>query len=227
MMPDIFSSFDQNIFFSPDKVWLLIFLIPLFFFTSLWINLSFFWKMTFTILLSMFNQASLTQMKVLKSFNLMMASLFFLLICLNLLGLTPYMFSISSHLIFSLTLSIPLWLSLLISSFSLSSKKSAAHLLPSGAPSWLNPFLVTIETTSILVRPLTLAFRLAANMSAGHIILILVSSYLASNMFMFHFSFFFLLMIQMSYFLFEIAISLIQAFIFCLLLTLYSNDHAS
>nr|AIL54881.1 ATP synthase F0 subunit 6 [Spirobrachia sp. YL-2014] len=226
MMPDIFSSFDQNIFFLDSKIWLLILIFPLFMNSMLWISLSSMKWLTMSIFLFIYNQISLTLMKYMKSMNFIMTSLFMMLLLLNLSGLIPYIFSISSHLIFSLTLSLPIWMSLILSSFKMNKKETIAHLLPSGAPEWLNPFLVMIETISILVRPLTLSFRLAANMSAGHIILILISTYLAKSMMNLSYSFFFLYFIQMMYFLFEIAISLIQAYIFCLLLSLYSNDHS-
>nr|YP_009130804.1 ATP synthase F0 subunit 6 [Siboglinum fiordicum]AIL54880.1 ATP synthase F0 subunit 6 [Siboglinum fiordicum] len=224
MMTDIFSSFDQNIFLFSDKIWMFILFINIFFNSSWWIlpSSSIFMKMKLDLF--MFSQLSSTLSIFLKSFMFFISSIFCLLILLNILGLFPYFFSLSSHLLFSLNFSIPLWMSLLLSSFIFNWKLSSANLLPSGAPLWLNPFLILIETTSILIRPITLGFRLAANMSAGHIILILISTYLASSLF--STLFFFLFFIQISYFLFEIAISLIQAYIFCLLLSLYSNDHA-
>jgi ATP synthase subunit 6 len=99
-------------------------------------------------------------------------------------------------------------------------------LLPRGAPAWLSPPLVIIETIRILVRPLTLSFRLAANIRAGHIVLGLVNIYLA-RAFSSFISFSTLLTIRVVYTLFEVGICLVQAYIFCLLLSLYSDDHTS
>ena len=226
MIPDIFSSFDQNIFFLDRKIWLLILIFPLFINSILWISLSSIKWLTISIFLFIYNQISLTLIKYIKRINFIITSLFIILLLLNLSGLIPYIFSISRHLIFSLTLRLPIWISLILSSFKINKKETIAHLLPSGAPEWLNPFLVIIETISILVRPLTLRFRLAANISAGHIILILIRTYLAKRIINLSYSFFFLYFIQIIYFLFEIAISLIQAYIFCLLLSLYRNDHS-
>nr|YP_009131455.1 ATP synthase F0 subunit 6 [Galathealinum brachiosum]AIL54815.1 ATP synthase F0 subunit 6 [Galathealinum brachiosum] len=226
MMMDIFSSFDQNIFYMDNNIWLMILIFLFILNSSWWMSPSYLWYLSMKIFLFMFTQSSLTLMKSLKSLNFIISSLFLFLIYLNLMGLLPYMFSISSHLIFSLSMSLPIWLSLIMSSFNLNKKETLAHLLPAGAPMWLNPFLIIIEMISIMVRPLTLAFRLAANMSAGHIILILISSYLTTSILMMTSSMIFLFFIQLSYFMFEMAISIIQAYIFCLLLSLYSNDHS-
>nr|YP_011008853.1 ATP synthase F0 subunit 6 [Oligobrachia dogieli]WPV72843.1 ATP synthase F0 subunit 6 [Oligobrachia dogieli] len=224
MMMDIFSSFDQNIFFSSSKTWMFILFINILLNSFWWITpFPNFW-IKLKLDLFIFSQLSLTTSNSLKSFTFIISSIFYILVSLNILGLFPYLFSLSSHLIFSLNFSLPLWLSLLLSSFMLNWKTSSTNFLPSGAPSWLNPFLILVETSSILVRPITLGFRLAANMSAGHIILTLISSYFASSLFSSPL-FPLLLFIQLSYFIFEIAISLIQAYIFCLLMSLYSNDH--
>lgn len=101
-----------------------------------------------------------------------------------------------------------------------------AHLLPEGAPTWLNPFLVLIESSSIVVRPITLSFRLAANIRAGHIVIRLIGIYASAAWFNRIVTIIILLLTTIGYILFEVAICIIQAYIFYLLLTLYSNDHA-
>lgn len=95
-----------------------------------------------------------------------------------------------------------------------------------GAPAVLNPFLVLVETVSLIVRPITLSVRLAANMGAGHIVLCLVGRYLRRGFFCYSFFPVFLLMgISVFYFLFEVGVCLIQAYIFFLLLNLYGDEH--
>lgn len=89
----------------------------------------------------------------------------------------------------------------------------------------MNPFLVLIETIRILVRPITLSVRLIANIRAGHIVLRLIGIYASSFVFISGVSFFLLLIVQFMYIVFEMGICLIQAYIFCLLLTLYADDH--
>nr|YP_009144474.1 ATP synthase F0 subunit 6 [Metaphire californica]AKJ52260.1 ATP synthase F0 subunit 6 [Metaphire californica]BDQ43544.1 ATP synthase F0 subunit 6 [Metaphire californica] len=230
MMPDIFSSFDPcmyNTLFPSNSLFIitnmaLVLLIQ----TGYWvINTR---QSTFIAPLksTIFTQLSRTFSYQLKGASSIISSTFIILILINLMGMVPYTFSTSSHLIFTLSLGFPMWLSFILSSGFFSPKKTIAHLLPDGAPDWLNPFLVIIETTSIVVRPLTLSFRLAANMSAGHIVLSLVGIYCASAWFTSIFGTTMLVLTTLGYVLFEFAICLIQAYIFCLLLSLYSDDHA-
>nr|BDQ43934.1 ATP synthase F0 subunit 6 [Metaphire megascolidioides] len=230
MMPDIFSSFDPymyNTLFPSNSLFIITnMMLVLLIQAGYWmINTR---QSTFIAPLksTIFTQLSRTFTYQLKGASSIISSTFIILIMINLMGMIPYTFSTSSHLIFTLALGFPMWLSFILSSSSLSPKKTMAHLLPDGAPDWLNPFLVIIETTSIVVRPLTLSFRLAANMSAGHIVLSLGGIYCASAWFTSVFGTSMLILITLSYVLFEFAICLIQAYIFCLLLSLYSDDHA-
>nr|BDQ44181.1 ATP synthase F0 subunit 6 [Amynthas corticis] len=230
MMPDIFSSFDPymyNTLFPTNSLFIIMNMtMVLLVQTGYWmINTR---QSTFIVPLksTIFTQLSRTFSYQLKGATSIISSTFIILIMLNLMGMIPYTFSTSSHLIFTLALGFPMWLSFILSSSSYSPKKTVAHLLPDGAPDWLNPFLVIIETTSIVVRPLTLSFRLAANMSAGHIVLSLVGIYWASAWFTSTFGTSMLILTTLGYVLFEFAICLIQAYIFCLLLSLYSDDHA-
>lgn len=82
-----------------------------------------------------------------------------------------------------------------------------------------------IETVRIIVRPVTLSVRLVANIRAGHIVLRLIGIYASSYLFISLANFILLLLVQIFYIIFEIGICVIQAYIFCLLLTLYADDH--
>nr|YP_009244865.1 ATP synthase F0 subunit 6 [Amynthas hupeiensis]AMO26950.1 ATP synthase F0 subunit 6 [Amynthas hupeiensis]BDQ43726.1 ATP synthase F0 subunit 6 [Amynthas hupeiensis]BDQ43739.1 ATP synthase F0 subunit 6 [Amynthas hupeiensis] len=230
MMPDIFSSFDPymyNTLFPTNSLFIIMNMsMVLLIQAGYWmINTR---QSTFLVPIksTIFTQLSRTFSYQLKGTPSIISSTFIILIMINLMGMIPYTFSTSSHLIFTLALGFPMWLSFIISSTFFNTKKTVAHLLPDGAPDWLNPFLVIIETTSIIVRPLTLSFRLAANMSAGHIVLSLVGIYCASAWFTSMFGTTMLILTTLGYVLFEFAICLIQAYIFCLLLSLYSDDHA-
>ena len=231
MIPDIFSSFDPHIYNNLLPFNTLIILLRSL--LILRIQLSF-WQTKSrasapaSILYQViYSQLSRTQTTLLKGIRLIVSSIFILIIIINLLGLLPYMLRSSRHLAFTLTIGLPIWISLVLSRFSKRPKASVAHLLPDGAPTWLNPFLVLIETSRILVRPLTLSFRLAANMSAGHIVLGLVGIYGASSIASLNpTATFFLTATGVGYILFEVAICVIQGYIFCLLLSLYADDHA-
>nr|YP_010713488.1 ATP synthase F0 subunit 6 [Barbronia yunnanensis]WDA96189.1 ATP synthase F0 subunit 6 [Barbronia yunnanensis] len=233
MLMDIFSSFDSyqfNSFTAFNKlintfIITLPFTILLLTMSSVWPSISRSPTILTQPLYVMFEQTMRTKSKILKGYPIILSSLFLIIISLNLVGLIAFSFSITSHLIFTLIFGLPLWLSSISSSLMNNKKEFIAHLLPSGAPDWLNPFLVLIETISISVRPLTLSFRLAANMTAGHIVLALIGFYLSTAMFSMSFYPILLTLVSMGYILFEIAICIIQAYIFCLLLSLYTDDH--
>uniref|UniRef100_UPI0030FF197B ATP synthase F0 subunit 6 n=1 Tax=Struwela camposi TaxID=2859449 RepID=UPI0030FF197B len=231
MLTDIFSSFDPatNALFN-------IFPSPIFWFSNMFLVMvisTSFWQTHHQISTLIYmpkafmtSQTSRTKGSNMKAFHGVITALFLSLIAINLTGLTPYVFSISSHLFFTLSLALPIWLALIMSSITYSPSRFLGGLLPGGAPDWLNPFLVIVESLSILVRPITLSFRLAANMSAGHIVLALIGIYGSAAIFSSSYSMISLISIQTFYILFEIAICLIQAYIFCLLITLYSDDHS-
>nr|YP_009184212.1 ATP synthase F0 subunit 6 [Naesiotus nux]ALO20564.1 ATP synthase F0 subunit 6 [Naesiotus nux] len=159
----------------------------------------------------------------LKNFNMFIYSTMILILLNNLIGLTPFVYGFSSSLWHNASMAFLLWGSLLIAGWIYSPLKAAAHLAPAGAPAILIPFLVIIETVSILIRPLTLTVRLVANISAGHIVMALIASTLSALP---SFSSTFLLLFIMSaYMMFEFFVSMIQAYIFTLLLSLYAEEH--
>lgn len=230
MIIDIFSSFDPfvfNTYIPSTSVFLYInILIVLLIQSIFWIRSSRKSAIIAPIRSLIIIQLSRTFIFSLKGLSSLVTPLFSLIIFINLFGLIPYIFSLSRHLIFTLRFGLPLWLSIIMSRFTKNLKRSIAHFLPDGAPEWLNPFLVLIETTRIIVRPLTLSFRLAANIRAGHIVLSLIGVYCAAAWFNSFAATLLLLLTTLGYILFEVAICLIQAYIFCLLLSLYSDDHA-
>nr|QHT64918.1 ATP synthase subunit 6 [Microphthalmus similis] len=229
MMLDIFSSFDPYIHnsaqLSPSSFWVMMFVPLLVVSSSMWCSPTILYLSSYTPTNIINDQSSRTFGDKIKGFPSLMIPLFSFIIMINLMGLLPYVFSYSAHLIMTLSMGLPLWLALLMSGITHNTSSFMASLLPGGAPDWLNPALVMIETVSILVRPLTLSFRLGANMSAGHIVLGLIGIYASSALFMSIYSLLALLFVQIIYVLFEVGICLIQAYIFCLLLTLYADDH--
>nr|YP_009947786.1 ATP synthase F0 subunit 6 [Hapalochlaena fasciata]QOH92324.1 ATP synthase F0 subunit 6 [Hapalochlaena fasciata] len=229
MMVDIFSSFDDHnstTLYFHSLTWILSFWSLFFINSSLWISPSF---LNYTMMMP----KQIINIQITRSFSnnlggfaLITSSLFLTIINFNLLGLIPYVFSTTSHLVLSFSLSLPLWLSLIMSSYYNNTYSSLASLLPSGTPSFLIPFLPLIEIMSISVQPLTLAIRIAANISAGHIILTLIGDFLSFSMINISIiTTSIVLLIQIGYFIFEIGIAIIQGYIFSLLITLYSDNH--
>lgn len=229
MLVDIFSSFDdQNqVFISLyGLVWIFSLVVMLIFRRSLWVK-----KPRWAEVISVFKETVARQVSRsygtnLGGFMALISGLFLFLIFINLIGLVPYVFRRTSHLAISFSLGFPLWLSLIISGVIAAPSSVVAALLPMGAPAALNPFLVLIETVSIIARPITLSVRLMANISAGHIVLTLIGNYLTTSLFFLpSVRALILLRIQVFYTIFEFGIGVIQAYIFCLLITLYSDEH--
>lgn len=230
-MVDIFSSFDPFInltyvYISP-RFWIFILARIFLIRRRYWLSFrSLIWALS-TPLDVISTQSLRTSSFHIKGLTRIIVGLFIMFIIINFLGLLPYSFSYRRHIVFRLAFGLPLWLSLILSRIVYSPKIFIGGLLPSGAPDWLNPFLVIVESIRIIVRPITLSVRLVANIRAGHIVLRLVGIYRSSYIFSSTVGVIRLLFIQTFYIIFEIGICLIQAYIFCLLITLYADDHPS
>jgi len=107
---------------------------------------------------------------------LMLSSLIVYLITLNLLGLLPYTFTPTTQLSINIALAVPLWLATVLIGLRNQPTHSIGHLLPEGTPTLLIPALVIIETISLFIRPLALGVRLTANLTAGHLLIHLIST---------------------------------------------------
>nr|YP_010526938.1 ATP synthase F0 subunit 6 [Dolbina paraexacta]YP_010952597.1 ATP synthase F0 subunit 6 [Dolbina tancrei]UXR12275.1 ATP synthase F0 subunit 6 [Dolbina paraexacta]WMQ52943.1 ATP synthase F0 subunit 6 [Dolbina tancrei] len=148
-------------------------------------------------------------------------SMFSFVLFNNFLGLFPYIFTSTSHLTLTLSISLPLWLSFMMYGWINNYQHMFAHLIPQGTPNILMPFMVLIETISNIIRPGTLAVRLTANMIAGHLLMTLLSS-TGSNL-----SYIFILMliiIQIMLLILESAVAIIQSYVIAILSTLYSSE---
>nr|AHC03901.1 ATP synthase F0 subunit 6 [Curaeus forbesi] len=156
---------------------------------------------------------------------LILTSLMIFLLLINLLGLLPYTFTPTTQLSMNLALAFPLWLATLLTGLRNQPSTSLAHLLPEGTPTPLIPALILIETTSLLIRPLALGVRLTANLTAGHLLIQLIST-ATTTLFstmplvsLLTFVVLFLLTIL------EVAVAMIQAYVFVLLLSLYLQEN--
>jgi len=148
-------------------------------------------------------------------------SLFSLILFNNFIGLFPYIFTSSSHLTFTLSLAFPLWLAFILYGWINHTQHIFAHLVPQGTPAILIPFIVCIETIRNIIRPGTLAVRLAANIIAGHLLLTLLGNTgnsLSTALVIF------LIAAQIALLVLESAVSIIQSYVFAVLRTLYSRE---
>nr|WAB69987.1 ATP synthase F0 subunit 6 [Osteocephalus aff. planiceps DO-2022] len=156
---------------------------------------------------------------------LILASLMTFLLGMNLLGLLPYTFTPTTQLSLNLGLAVPLWLATVAIGFRNQPTASLSHFLPEGTPTLLIPVLIIIETISLFIRPIALGVRLTANLTAGHLLIHLISSatlaLLFSSPIVSALTFVTLLLLTIL----EIAVAMIQAYVFVLLLSLYLQEN--
>ena len=147
--------------------------------------------------------------------------MFFFIFVNNFLGLFPYIFARRRHLSFALRIALPLWGGHIVLSWVKQPTFALAHLVPKGTPGALIRFIVLIELVRNVIRPLTLSVRLIANMTAGHLLLCLLRSNVSISRLS---SSILVLSALVVLAILEIAVSLIQAYVFTLLSTLYLEE---
>lgn len=185
-------------------------------------NWFFLWAQFYKLVLSMILENS--GKKGLTYFRFLL-SIFSLILFLNLLGMIPYSFAITAHMSLTFSISLSIWLGTVFLGLNLHGINFFSMFLPQNSPLALAIPLILIETVSYLIRPLSLGIRLAANITAGHLLLNLGSSFLY---FLLTSSFFILAplpFILLGIFTFlELAVAFIQSYVFSLLTALYIND---
>nr|ANA91136.1 ATP synthase F0 subunit 6 [Presbytis femoralis femoralis]QTJ25144.1 ATP synthase F0 subunit 6 [Presbytis femoralis]QTJ25157.1 ATP synthase F0 subunit 6 [Presbytis femoralis]QTJ25170.1 ATP synthase F0 subunit 6 [Presbytis femoralis]QTJ25183.1 ATP synthase F0 subunit 6 [Presbytis femoralis] len=160
-----------------------------------------------------------------QTWSLMLMSLIIFIATTNLLGLLPHSFTPTAQLSMNLAMAIPLWAGTVFTGLRFKTKNSLAHFLPQGTPTPLIPMLVVIETISLFIQPVALAVRLTANITAGHLLMHLIGSAALALMTMNFLATSLTLIILMLLTILEIAVALIQAYVFTLLVSLYLHDN--
>lgn len=156
---------------------------------------------------------------------LLLTSLMAFLLTINILGLFPHTFTPTTQLSLNIALATPLWLGTVILGIRKQPTHSLAHLLPEGTPIALIPILIAIETISLFIRPLALGVRLTANLTAGHLLiqLIATASIVLTSLIPVVAVLTTILLLLLT--LLEIAVAMIQAYVFVLLLSLYLQEN--
>jgi len=154
-------------------------------------------------------------------------SIFFYILIANLISNVPYSFAVTASGVVSLGLSLTIFIGVTILALTIHGIKFFSFFIPSGTPLALVPLLVLIELVSYLARAVSLGVRLFANLTAGHTLLKILSTYLF-KLFTGNLLIAILTLIPFAIFLalvgLEIAVSLIQAFVFTLLVCSYLRD---
>ncbi len=148
-------------------------------------------------------------------------SLFLFVLFLNMWGLIPGQFTVTSQLIVTATLALIVYAISLIVGFYKHGLKFLRILVPSGTPGWLIPLMIPVELLSNLARPMSLSVRLFANMTAGHTVLaVLFGMVVSLPIWVKWLPFGLTVMISGL----EVLIAFIQAYIFVILTCVYFGD---
>jgi F-type H+-transporting ATPase subunit a len=154
-------------------------------------------------------------------------SIFMLLTISNMIGVIPYSFTISSHIIVTAAMAVMVFLTVLIYGFYKNGLKFLKLFVPSGIPIFILPLVVFIEVFSFFLRPISHSVRLFANMLAGHIALAVfagfipmlaalgIAGYLGAVLPLF-------MVIALT--ALELLVAFLQAYVFTILTVIYIND---
>ncbi|MCA9470632.1 MAG: F0F1 ATP synthase subunit A [Nitrospirales bacterium] len=151
----------------------------------------------------------------------LISTLFLFILFCNLLGLIPGSYTVTSQLVVTAVFAVGVYLLSLAIGFSIHGGKFLGILVPPGTPGWLLPLMIPIELISQLARPISLAVRLFANMTAGHVILgVLFGLTIAGGFLIGWLPFSF----TIALYGLEFGIAFIQAYIFTVLTCVYIGD---
>lgn len=154
-------------------------------------------------------------------------TLFMVVLLGNVLGLLPYSFTYTSHIVVTAALALIVFFSVIVIGVARHGTHFFSLFVPPGLPWWLMPLIVPIEVISFVVRPITLSVRLFANMIAGHIMLKVFAGFSAAmiTMGVGGFALGLLPLLFNSVMLaFELLVAFLQAYVFAILSCIYLKD---
>ena len=154
-----------------------------------------------------------------------LTGLFMFILGINLLGFFLYTFPSTTHISLTFGAALSVWLGVIILGFSRFKSSFFSMFMPTGAPLGMSPLLVGIEIVSNISRPVALGMRLAANLTAGHILLAILADFGCKLLFYsWSMANLFPIFIIMFMTTLEIAVLVIQAYVFTLLSLIYLRD---
>lgn len=156
----------------------------------------------------------------LKYFPYIFSLFLFILFC-NLLGMVPFSFTATSHIIVTFGVAAVVFSAVtILGLIKQGPVHFFAHFIPEGLPKWIAPIVFLIELISFLSRPISLSIRLAANMMAGHTLLKVIAGFVVPLGIFGVAPMAFLVLLTG----FEIFIAILQAYIFTLLTCIYLSE---
>ena len=148
-------------------------------------------------------------------------TLFTFILFANVLGLIPYAFTVTSHIVVTLALALVVFIGATIIGFWRNGFGYLKLFVPSGVPALLLPLVVLIEIVSYFIRPMSLSIRLFANMMAGHMMLKVMAGFVV----MLGLAAGWLPLVAMVGLMgLELLVAALQAYVFALLTCMYLND---
>lgn len=147
-------------------------------------------------------------------------TLFMFILFANGLGLIPYTFTVTSHIIVTFALAVVVFVGVTIIGIVTHGLKWFTFFMPTGVPLYMAPLLVPLEVLSYLARPVTLALRLFANMMAGHTMLGVFAGFVVAL----GFAGFAPLAVDVALYGLEVVVAGLQAYVFTILTCLYLSD---
>jgi len=148
-------------------------------------------------------------------------TLFTFILFANVLGLIPYAFTVTSHIVVTLALALVVFIGATIIGFMRNGAGYLKLFVPSGVPALLLPLVILIEIVSYFIRPMSLSIRLFANMMAGHMMLKVTAGFVV----MLGLAAGWLPLVAMVGLMgLELLVAVLQAYVFALLTCMYLND---
>lgn len=150
-------------------------------------------------------------------------SIFFTILIANIFGMFPYSFPITAHIVVTFFFSITVWMLSVWLGCDLNGFNFYKLFLPS-APLIMQPFLVVLEIISFIIRVFSLAIRLAANMTSGHVLMFTISNFLTKLLEFNIFIAIFMIFVLCFILALEFGVAFLQAYVFVTLTCIYLND---
>jgi len=151
-------------------------------------------------------------------------SLFITILIYNMVGMTMYSFTVTSHVVIAFTLSFSFFIAIVLTGLLIQKKDFIYTFVPSGAPKQIKHFLIGIEIVSYFSRPFSLGIRLFANLMAGHTLLAILSGFAFLLYKKNVIAFLLPLLLIVTIVGLEIMICLLQAYVFTVLICIYYKD---
>lgn len=148
-------------------------------------------------------------------------SIFLFILFSNLIGILPYAFTTTSHIIVNFVLAMIIFTVIILTGLILHGFKFFSLFLPKGTPWWLVPLMIIIEIFSFLAKPFSLSLRLTANMIAGHVLLKVMAGFIVSLWILAKILPMMFVTVLIG---FEIFVAILQAYIFTILSCVYLQD---